>query len=78
MKCKVPECKGKSRTKGLCVKHYTRLRTHGDFTTVLKPGRDRSLDEMLRSYNNSGISINELANRTELSIHCVRSAVMIK
>lgn len=29
-KCSVPDCDRKSRTKGLCPKHYHRLRKHGD------------------------------------------------
>jgi hypothetical protein len=33
--------------RGLCTTHYSRWKTHGDFTTVLKPGKPRQLGECL-------------------------------
>jgi hypothetical protein len=37
--CRIKKCKGKVFAKGLCVKHYTRERRHGDPMQVSKLGR---------------------------------------
>jgi hypothetical protein len=37
--CTLPDCQGQAFAKGLCVKHYTRMRRHGDPAVVLPAGR---------------------------------------
>jgi hypothetical protein len=37
--CTFPDCQGQAFAKGLCVKHYTRMRRHGDPAKVLPAGR---------------------------------------
>jgi hypothetical protein len=37
--CTLPDCQGQAFAKGLCVKHYTRMRRHGDPAKVLPAGR---------------------------------------
>jgi hypothetical protein len=37
--CTVPDCQSPAVVKGLCVKHYMRLRRHGDPAKVNRPGR---------------------------------------
>lgn len=41
--CKVAGCNGISKTVGLCKKHYTRFKRHGDPTVVKKRGPAKSL-----------------------------------
>jgi hypothetical protein len=40
--CTLPDCQGQAFAKGLCVKHYTRMRRHGDPATVIPAGRKGS------------------------------------
>lgn len=42
--CTLPDCQGQAFAKGLCVKHYTRMRRHGDPATVMKAGRKVDID----------------------------------
>ena len=42
--CTLPDCQGLAFAKGLCVKHYTRMRRHGDPAKVLPAGRKVSKD----------------------------------
>lgn len=77
MKCKVDGCDNKSRSHGVCIACYHRKRRNGDFERV-KPARDRSLDEAIRSYNNYGISLREISEATGLSRHCCRMATIFK
>jgi hypothetical protein len=37
--CTLPDCQGQAFAKGLCVKHYTRMRRHCDPAKVLPAGR---------------------------------------
>jgi len=38
VKCEIPDCQGKAQGKGLCGKHYMRLRRTGDANVVRQPG----------------------------------------
>jgi hypothetical protein len=40
--CAIDGCEGKAVAKGLCAKHYARLRRNGDPAEVRKAGRPRS------------------------------------
>ena len=45
--CRADDCRKASFRRGLCTTHYSRWKTHGDLTTVLKPGKPRSLTKCL-------------------------------
>jgi hypothetical protein len=45
--CSIEGCDGKAIAKGLCAKHYMRLRRTGDPGSERKRGRPRDQDEML-------------------------------
>ena len=41
--CSRPDCSSPATAKGLCAKHYMRLRRHGDASRALKAGRKPDL-----------------------------------
>jgi hypothetical protein len=46
-KCSIKRCGNAAAVKGLCHKHYRRLRRNGDATATRKPGRKPDLDHEL-------------------------------
>lgn len=49
-RCSVEQCDKPHVCKGLCQKHYTRLRRHGDVTTRLPNARPRPVADVLKDY----------------------------
>lgn len=45
--CEVPGCTNRCHCRGMCGKHYTRWRLHGDPAATLMPGRDMTPEQRL-------------------------------
>ena len=55
--CAQPDCQAKAVAKGLCGRHYMRLRRHGDAGKVKKKGRPSgSRAAVLGAFAGSGVS----------------------
>ena len=79
MKCKLRGCTSKSRSKGLCIKHYTRLWRHGSVDAVNGYIKDVKHDRTIRfRYTVLGKSIRLISRELGISRHSVANAVRFK
>ena len=79
MKCKLRGCSDKSRSKGLCIKHYTRLWRHGSVDAVNGYIKSVKHDRTIRfRYTVLGKSIRQISRELNVSRWSVSKAIKSK